>query len=213
MEPVSLEVALAFTRDHYAGIFASMPGDTRFPAEPMTAAKTRFLAESDRFAFRDGHDMVGLLVGNPLDWSTYYWRSVALLPQYQGRGLVAAALVHTDPILRDAGVVRVEGDAAPINYRQVRLLMRLGYCVTGSTISERWGAMLRLTKFLCADAEGRFATQFCRDPFLARGITSSQATSNPAKKGAQHEEVCTWNTLKENLDPSVQRDPGGVESP
>jgi hypothetical protein len=191
MEPVTLEGALAFTRDHYTRIFGAIPNDSRFLSEPMTPAKARFLAESDRFAFRDGGEMIGLLVGNPVDWSTYYWRSVAFLPEHQGRGLLAAALEHTDAILRDAGVVRVEGEAAPTNYRQVRLLLRLGYCVTGTTNSERWGTMLRLTKFLRADAEERFATQFCRDRFPAKTSPSS-----PVTKGADHEEVCTRHTLK-----------------
>jgi len=193
MEPVTLDGALAFTRDHYARIFGAVPNDARFLSEPMTPAKARFLAESDRFAFRDGGEMIGLLVGNPIDWSTYYWRSVAFLPEQQGRGLLAAALEHTDAILRDAGVMRVEGEAAPTNYRQVRLLLRLGYCVTGTTNSERWGTMLRLTKFLRADAEERFAAQFCRDRFPAKTSPSSLVT-----KGASHEEVCTRHALKTN---------------
>lgn len=205
MEPVTLDEALAFTRDHYARIFGATSGDTRFLSEPMTAAKERFLAESDRFAFRDGGAMIGLLVGNPVDWSTYYWRSVAFLPEHQGRGLLAAALEHTDAILRDAGVVRVEGEAAPINYRQVRLLMRLGYCVTGSTNSERWGAMLRLTKFLRPEAEEHFANQFCRDTFLAR------PSPNPTPlKGAYHEEVCARNALKQSVAPSGLTRESGV---
>lgn len=207
MSPVTPERAIAFTRDHYAHIFGSSPGDTRFLSEPMTAAKARFLAESDRFAFHDAGRMIGLLVGNPIDWSSYYWRSVAFLPEHQGRGLLAAALEHTDAILRDAGVVRVEGETAPTNYRQVRLLMRLGYCVTGTTNSERWGTMLRLTKYLRADAEERFVSQFCRDP-----LTASLPLRKRTSKGASHEEVCTRNTLKESTDqtPSL-RDSGVFE--
>ena len=195
VEPVSLEVALAFTRDHYARIFDSSPGDTRFLSEPMTAAKARFLAESDRFAFREGGEVIGLLVGNPVDWSTYYWRSVAFLPEHQGRGLLAAALEHTDEILREAGVVRVEGEAAPTNYRQVRLLMRLGYCVTGTTNSERWGTMLRLTKYLRADAGELFARQFCRDRFPARSHPTTM-------KGGHHEEVRARHALNEIESPT-----------
>lgn len=159
----SLDEAQEFASAHYAIIFGSDPQDQRFFVEPSTPAKARFLAESDRFLFREGDRAIGLLIGHPTDWSTYYWRSVAFLSEHQGRGLLAAALEHTDAVMGAAGVVRVEGDVAPNNYRQLRLLLRLGYSVTGSVNSERWGAMLRLTKHLTPEAEQIFTTQFCRE--------------------------------------------------
>lgn len=190
VEIASIEEATAFMAAHYADIFGSDPEDRRFFADPGSPARARFLAGSDRLAFREGGEVIGLLVGNPVDWSTYYWRSVAFLPEHQGRGLLAAALERTDRIMRDAGVVRVEGEAAPINYKQVRLLLRLGYCVTGSSNSDRWGTMLRLTKFLDPSAEERFITQFCRDTSLA-----SCATDRRPVEGGSHEEVRSHDAL------------------
>ena len=167
LEVASMDTLVAFVRESYRDIFASDPKDDRFLPDPMTAAKWRFLEASDRFVFLEGRRAVGVLLGQPVDWSTYYWRSAAFLPEFQGRGLLAAALERTDAVMREIGIERVEGETAPINYRQVRLLHRLGYCVTGSTNSERWGTMLRLTKFLAPQGRDKFTSRFCRDSFSA----------------------------------------------
>ncbi len=165
LEWATLAQTGAFVGAHYAAIFGTRTADPRFLVEDATPAKARFLRISDRFVFRDGTRTVGVLVGHPVDWSTYYWRTVAFLPEFQGRGLLAAALRRTDDVMRAAGIARVDGEAAPNNQRQVRLLLRLGYCVTGTVNSERWGTVLRFTKYLRPDAEERFMTQFCRDTF------------------------------------------------
>lgn len=165
LEHAPMPQMLEFVAAHYAAIFDSDAADRRFLVEAQSPAKMRFFEMSDRFVFRDGEKVVGLLVGNPLDWSTYYWRSIAFLPEFQGRGLLAAALARTDAVMREAGVARLEGEAAPNNQRQLRLLLRLGYVVTGTINSERWGTVLRLTKYLRREAEERFASVFCRDSF------------------------------------------------
>jgi RimJ/RimL family protein N-acetyltransferase len=165
VELAAMQPTIEFAAAHYAAIFGSDASDRRFLVEALSPAKMRFLELSDRFMFRDGERAIGLLLGNPLDWSTYYWRSIAFLPEFQGRGLLAAALARTDAAMREAGVARLEGEAAPNNQRQLRLLSRLGYVVTGTINSERWGTLLRLTKYLRPEAEERFATQFCRDSF------------------------------------------------
>lgn len=182
--PIGVEDALAFMAAHYAEAFRADAADRRFLPDPMTPAKRRFLAQSDRIAFRDGDRVVGLLVGNPVDWSTYYWRTAAFLPEYQGRGLLAALLAHTDRLMAAHGVVRVEGECAPTNYRQLRLLLRLGYVVTSTVTSERWGAMLRLTRFLDEQAEEAFVDRYSKDAGLPRG-----PSTHPEPRGGRHEEV------------------------
>jgi hypothetical protein len=192
LELATLDEALAFAATHYAAIFGSSASDHRFFAEAHTPARERFLRMSDRFVFREGSRVVGLLIGQPTDWSTYYWRSVALLPERQGRGLLAAALARTDAVMRESGVVRIEGETAPNNYRQLRLLLRLGYCVTGSVNSERWGTMLRLTKYLEPSAEQCFTNQFCRDPLRP---TFGSFLTTLTHEGGRHEEVRNRNAL------------------
>ena len=180
LDVAELDEVFGFVGAHYASIFDAGDGDERFVAEPMNAAKRVFYEEADCFAFRHRHDgMVGLLVGHPFDWSTYYWRTVAFVPEMQGRGLLSSALAHTDGVMGAAGVQRVEGEASPTNYRQVRLLHRLGYCVTGSHNSERFGSMLRLTKFLSEEAEETFERQFCRTRRTPRARPRSEVPTLP----------------------------------
>lgn len=170
MAAASIEASLEFMGDHYGAIFGD--GADRFVTEPLTAAKRAFLERSDAFLFWHDGTPVGLLIGNPVDWSTYYWRTVAFLPAYRGRGLLAAALEETDRRLAAHGVARVEGETAPNNYAQLRLLLRLGYVVTGSTESDRFGSMLRLTKFLTPGPRETFERQFCRGAPMSRDSRS-----------------------------------------
>lgn len=205
LEVASMETLLAFVRAQYADIFTMDAKDDRFLPDPMTPAKLRFLEASDRFVFLDGHRAAGVLVGQPVDWSTYYWRTVAFLPEYQGRGLLAAALERTDAVMREVGVERVEGEAAPTNYRQVRLLHRLGYCVTGSTNSERFGALLRLTKFLAPRGQETFTSRFCQGSYP----TSRDSEIRSIEEGGRHEEVRPHLYLSSPQPPTGQRSHGG----
>jgi len=43
----------------------------------------------------------------------------------------------------------------------VHLLTSLNFNVTGSVLSDRWGAQVRLTRFLDAQSEDVFLRQFC----------------------------------------------------
>ncbi len=157
----SLADATPFIRDHYADIFELGAQGGRFLSEPMTPAKERFVRESDVFLFRDGERLIGILMCNPSDWSTYYMRSAAFLPEYQSRGLLGSCVERTFDVLRDAGCARVEVEAAPSNFASIRLLTRLGFNVTSMTNSERFGTIIRFTKFLLEDAETVFLDQFC----------------------------------------------------
>ncbi len=164
-DDVSVEVAsfddvLPFMRDHYAAIFAASAGEARFLASPMTEAKRRFCAEIDVFAFRAGTRTVGILLANPVDWSTYYMRNVAILEEYRERRLFTRFFEASYAPLREAGVKRIEAETSPGNAPVMRMLMGQGFIVTGSVNSERWGALVRCTKFLNEEAEGVFLRQF-----------------------------------------------------
>ena len=85
VEAASFDHALPFMREHYAAIFGTSGKEARFLASPMTEAKRRYCSETDVFRFRSGSRTVGMFVSNPSDWSTYYMRSVAILPEYRER--------------------------------------------------------------------------------------------------------------------------------
>ena len=127
----------------------------------MTPVKLRFYAESDVFVFRDQGKIVGLLVAHPTDWSCYYMRSLVLLPAYRGRGLIGPLTEHLAEALGPAGVERIDCDVAPVNVACLTVSTRLGFIPRGTLNTDRWGALVRLTKYVRPEAEDVFHEQFC----------------------------------------------------
>ncbi|HEY3500089.1 MAG TPA: GNAT family N-acetyltransferase [Polyangiaceae bacterium] len=151
-----------FIAANYPGIFGYESRPSRFLAGGTSAARRRYYeAVGDCFVFRDGLETAGVLICTPVDWGTYYIRSTALLPEYQGRGLVQRFFPRLFERLRAAGVERVEAETAPSNFASLQILLRSRFSVTGTVLSERWGALVRLTRFLDGAAGEVFLDQFC----------------------------------------------------
>ena len=134
----------------------------------VTEAKRRFFAEMDFFVFRVGQDTAGVFVAHPTDWSSYYLRSTAILPHYRERRLMTRFFERLAEPLRAAGVERIEAECSPANAPIIRVLSRQGYIVTGSASSERWGSLLRYTKFLSHEAHSAFIRQYTAMTFTTR---------------------------------------------
>ncbi len=165
-EAATFEEVMPFMAEHYPTIFAD--GGDRFLDSPFTEKKKRFCEELDWFVFRDGERVAGICAGHPTDWSTYYLRTAALLPEYRGRGLVPRLYEKFWAPLARLGIERVEGDVSPGNTPMLHMLMGLGFLVNAAVNSERWGAMLHVTKFLSPKAESVFMRQFCCVPTCGR---------------------------------------------
>jgi RimJ/RimL family protein N-acetyltransferase len=104
---------------------------------------------------------VGLLVGAPEDWSSYYVRVFALRPDFQRPELARRfARECLFAPLAERGVERVIADTSPANVAMSRLLTELHFHVTGSDLSDRWGPMTRYTRFLSARCEAEFVRKF-----------------------------------------------------
>ena len=151
--------ALPFIRDHYPSIFG--PPREGWTVEPFTAAKLRFLQESDVFVIRDRERVAGIAIGNPLDWSSYYIRSLALLPEYRGRNVPRSLLQRIAPELRRAGVVRIETDVVPTNTDSTLTHELLGFVATGMNNHDRWGSLLRFTGYLDDEVDETYRKKFC----------------------------------------------------
>ena len=160
VESASFDAAFPFIQEHYPRIFGMHAGDARFLANPMTEAKRRFCAESDTFLFRTDAQEVGVFMANPIDWSSYYMRTVGVLPEFRDRKVFARFLEQLYGPLRKAGVERVETECSPGNAPVMRTLVAQGFMVTSTATSERWGATVRFTKLLTAEAESVFLRQF-----------------------------------------------------
>jgi ribosomal protein S18 acetylase RimI-like enzyme len=125
-------------------------------------AKRRYLSSTcDLIELRHGDETVGAFVGAPEDWSTYYVRIFAVARQFQQPGLVRKLIRECifEP-LEAHGVQRIAADTSPANRAMSRLFSELKFHVTGQQLSDRWGPMVRYTKFLDAACEAAFLERF-----------------------------------------------------
>jgi hypothetical protein len=143
--------------------FESLTEDTAAqPHESTKAAKQWFLGSaSDLIELRHAGRTVGVLVGAPEDWGSYYVRMFAVSPAFQRPGMIRqfARKCLFGP-LRAHHVERVVADTSPSNLAMTRLFSELRFHVTGHQLSDRWGALVRYTKFLDPACERSFCARF-----------------------------------------------------
>lgn len=172
IEPCAFADAMPFIGEHYPRIFPT--GPSRFFEEKMSTSKRRFYAECDSFLFRASGAVVGVCICHPTDWSTYYLRTVAILPGHRGRGIFRAFVDKLCETLRAHDVERFELETAPNNIAMNRSMLALGGVVTSTSNTERWGAMLRYTRYLAADPARVFERQFIAVPVSGGETNRSQ---------------------------------------
>jgi GNAT superfamily N-acetyltransferase len=175
VEYSTIERARAFFAQNLAAIVEEDPASTPFLQNGASDAKTRYLQRfGDCFEFKDGDRTAGFMLCTPVDWSTYYIRLTAILPEYHGKKLPQRFLPKLFEVLKDAGVERIETDTSPSNLAVMHIMNRFRFNVTGTILSERWGALVRFTKFLDEESEGVFLRQFCTGiRYQARGDRSN----------------------------------------
>jgi GNAT superfamily N-acetyltransferase len=178
VEHGTVDELLPFVTNHHANLFGAAD-DQRWRSETLDGNKLRFIEDSDIFLIRAEGRTVGALVGHPSDSSTYYVRSMALLPEYRGRGTYPQLMQHLASVLRAAGVERLEGDTSPANWNSIITCARLGFVATGTLNSDRWGALVRVTWFLNVEAEDVFHNQYCAGTWPRRRLTN---TTGPERR-------------------------------
>ncbi len=176
VEIAHFEEAVPFIARHYATIFATEPG--RFLEEKLSDAKLRFLAQCDVFVCRDAGVVVGVFIGHPSDWATYYARSFAILPQLRERKIFKSFFAQLASELSAAGVDRIEVDTSPANVAANRLFMSLGFLISASMNTDRWAAMVRYTKYLSPEAERCFLRQYIIAPANQRAAKTPSDTKH-----------------------------------
>jgi len=191
-----IERALPFVAAHYGAIFEEDPASNRFFSEPFDGAKLRYYRQADVFEMVDRGETVGVAIGGPSDWSTYYLRTMGVLPSHQGRQLPRCIFPFMFEVLSGAGVRRFELDTSPSNMATIQVLTRMRFNVTGQTLSDRWGALLRLTKFLDQGAEDVFLDSFCTG---IRYQTRDRADRQSKRGGNREEEVCSSMRLTDDV--------------
>jgi hypothetical protein len=141
------------------------------PSEVIVDAKRWYLGSAcDAIELRHEERTVGVFVGAPEDWSSYYIRTFAVIQTYQRPALIRrfGRECVFDP-LATHHVERVVADTSPANLAMSRCFSELHFHVTGHQLSERWGPLVRYTRFLDPACEAAFCKRFA-------GTTPERAT-------------------------------------
>jgi hypothetical protein len=85
IEVSDYETAAQFYQQHYSTIYANSREASPFLSQEYSEAKKRYYQTAgDFFAFKHKGKTTGIFVGTPIDWASYYFRSVLMLPEHQG---------------------------------------------------------------------------------------------------------------------------------
>ncbi len=181
VEPGSIERAIPFVVANYQRVFEEDPATSPFMQEVGGDAKARyFKLMADCFEFQVREATAGFMICTPVDWNTYYIRLTAILPEFRGMKLAQVFLPALFEILKKAGIDRVETETSPSNLAVVNIMNKLQFNVTGTALSDRWGSLVKFTKFLNRQSEEVFLRQFCAG---IRYQTRGDGPSGVAKKG------------------------------
>jgi hypothetical protein len=148
---------------HYGNLILSQSGRSfPFYSETISDAKSKYFAEiSDCFGFFSEGRLIGVYVLSVTDWSTYYVRLCALLPEAEAGFLPHLFLKEVIKILGSFNAVeRIEVETSPGNFSVVSLLNRLGFQASGLNLSERWGAIQKFTHHLRPEIQKNFSEHF-----------------------------------------------------
>jgi hypothetical protein len=126
-----------------------------------TVKRTYLANSSDLVELRHEDRTVGAVIGAPEDWATYYVRIFAMAPNFQKRPLIRRFIREClfEP-LAACGVQRITAETSPANHAMARLFTELQFHVTGHQLTERWGPLVRYTKFLDRTCEAAFLERF-----------------------------------------------------
>ncbi len=177
VDRISFERAFEFLNMHYQDLH-QLESDGPFPIGDFTPARVRYYSHmGDCFGFFHRGELVGVFIGTISDWSTYYLRTCSILRKFQGAGRFRSFLEHLIQSLKEMGFDRVEGEVSPANLGEVHLFNKLGFNISGVSLTDRWGAVIRFTMFLSDQAGKVFLGQFCAGIKPQLNKASSKAQS------------------------------------
>ena len=175
----------AFLARHRSTLVAPEAARTGFAQLEDGPAKARFCERAmDAFVVEHGDGPVGVFVGQPWDWGTYYLRYLAMLPSHRGHGAVAGVIEQFAAFLGLHGFERLEADVSISHLAQLRRVIGCGFHPMGTLHSERWGALLHLVRFLSERHEAVFLDQFSaglRSP-VRKNVRTEASTENTNRR-------------------------------
>ena len=121
----------------------------------------RDAAHEERFLFIDPTGkIVGWNMSESEDWHTFYLRNTGLLPDHQECGVYSGFHEVLVRYCSEIGYERLTSHHKGTNRRILMLKLRADYFLAGMELTERWGAMFKLVKFLKPDRRESFVGLF-----------------------------------------------------
>lgn len=120
-----------------------------FVKDQEATYKENFLEHvSDFFVIKNDQKVIGVVVCEIRDWSTYYLRYITISKDHRQHNLTKMFLHFVESVLRIYPLDKITCDVSPANLKQISRMSEMGYVYTGNILSERFGASVQLTRFL-----------------------------------------------------------------
>lgn len=103
---------------------------------------------------------IGWFMGEMEDFETFYMRNTGILPKHQGKGIYSAFLDKFIPYITKLGYQRISSHHVGHNKRIFNLKMNKGFMIVGTENHERWGALVKMVKFLNKEREAYHKKKF-----------------------------------------------------
>jgi GNAT superfamily N-acetyltransferase len=116
----------------------------------------------EHFLFTFKGEPVGWSTGETADFMTYYMRNSGIIPEHQNKKLYSQFLAHFADYIKEIGYERLTSQHKADNSEILITKLKAGFVISGMDFDERWGALVRVTKFLHADRESAFKDCFGR---------------------------------------------------
>ena len=155
---ISFETFLEFYKTHSESLGVT---NRKFISEPFADKDFYYQSRGDFFGFFKDGELYGVFTGNTIDWSTYYFRSVLIHPDHREHANYQNFLKYLTGILKNLGCNRIEAHIAPFNHPSIHVLNKLGFMITGTLLSDRYGNLIHFSYFLNEHSKNAFINNFC----------------------------------------------------
>lgn len=120
-----------------------------FIKDKNSQAKANYLNHAcEYFAFKMNGVIVGFFMGEVMDWSTYYIRYIIIAKNHRSNNLTTLFFQELEKIMSEYELDKICLDVSSAHVSHVSRMSQIGYVCNGNMLSERFGSIIRLTKYI-----------------------------------------------------------------
>jgi N-acetylglutamate synthase-like GNAT family acetyltransferase len=124
--------------------------------------KKRYQKECiDHFIFEYNGRAIGVFMGDPIDWEVYYMRYLHILDDFRGVDLSVEFYKYLIEVTTQMNIKKLEAQVSLNNRAQMEKFLDLGFVMSGTELTTRWGGVARMTRFNDDYSKQVFIKQYC----------------------------------------------------